>query len=141
MEISTEINQIFGKEMANLFAQTIPEEELSKKAQDIWKEMIKTDYDSWGKRHDSTLEHLVKEKILDRLYEKITEILNEPVNDEFLENKAREMVEKAKKVAEESIIRDMAYNMTQNVLSVYGRDENIVRGVLNNLNLKDSRSY
>ena len=53
----------------------------------------------------------------------------------MLENKARSMVEMARKIGEEAIIRDIANNLAKNVLSVYNRDEKIVQNVLAELNV------
>ena len=110
MEINTEMNKVFGQEMAKLFAA------------------------------NSEIEKYIKEQILDRLYEKITTILKEPINEEALEKKAREMVDKARRVGEEAIIRDMAYHMTDNVLSAYSRDERIVQEVLSEINLRQGNN-
>lgn len=130
MEINAEINKVFGTEMARLFAGTIPEEELKKKAAEVWEQMNRVGFDYCSRRKDTEIERAIKNEILDRLYGKIREILQEPVAIEILDRKAREMVENARKVAEEAIIRDMAGHMTENVLSVYGRNEDIIRQVM-----------
>ena len=39
MELNAEMNKIFGQEMAKLFAATISEEELQRKARDVWKNL------------------------------------------------------------------------------------------------------
>ena len=135
MEINTEMNRVFGTEMAKLFASTISEEELKTTADNIWKELNKST-DSWGSRKRPEIENLVREQIMNRLYEKIEAIMKEPINDELLEKKAREMVETARKVGEDAIIKDMAYHMTENMLSVYGRREEIVREVLYQINVQ-----
>ena len=135
MEINTEMNKIFGQEMAKLFAATINEEELTQKAQQVWNNMNKTEW-SYNYRTDSEIEKYIKDQILNRLYEKITTILKEPINEEALEKKAREMVDKARRVGEEAIIRDMAHHMADNVLSAYNRDERIVQEILSQMRLQ-----
>ena len=135
MEINTEINKVFGTEMAKLFAGSISEEQLKETAEKIWIDMNKSEKDTWGKRRDSDIEKYVKEIIKDRLYEKIKAILAEPVNEELLEKHAREMVAKAREVGEEIIIRDMARNYASNILSVYNRNEAVVNEVLNELHI------
>ena len=139
MEINAEMNKVFGQEMAKLFAATINEEELMQKAQQVWNNMNKTEW-SYNSRTDSEIEKYIKDQILNRLYEKIEIILKEPINEEALEKKAREMVDKARRVGEEAIIRDMARHMADNVLSVYNRDERIVQGVLGEMRLQQEKN-
>ena len=135
MELNAEMNKIFGQEMAKLFSATISEEELQRKAREVWKDLNRRE-DSWGCRRDPEIERFIKEEILKRLYEKIQAILEEPVSDEILEKKAREMVEAARKAGEEAIVKDMAQHMVNSALSVYGRSDDIVREVLQRLNLQ-----
>ena len=139
MEINAEMNKVFGQEMAKLFAATINEEELMQKAQQIWINMNKSEW-SYNSRTDSEIEKYIKDQILNRLYEKIEIILKEPINEKALEKKAREMVDKARRVGEEAIIRDMARHMADNVLSVYNRDERIVQGVLGEMRLQQEKN-
>ena len=139
MEINAEMNKVFGQEMAKLFAATINEEELTQKAQQVWINMNKSEW-SYNSRTNSEIENYIKDQILDRLYEKIKTILKEPINEEALEKKAREMVDKARRAGEEAIIRDIAHNMANNVLSVYGRDERIVQGVLSEMRLQQEKN-
>lgn len=134
MEINTEMNRVFGTEIAKLFASTISEEELQQTADKIWNNLnLNTDH--WGSRKVPEIERLIREKIVERLYTKIEAILAEPVNDELLEKKAREMVEKARQAGEEIIIRDMAANYAENILSVHGRRESIIQSVLAEMNI------
>lgn len=138
MDINTEINKVFGSEMAKLFAGTISEEQLKATAEKIWNDMNKSEKDpyGWGQRKDSDIERCIKEKIMDCLYGEIKAILDEPVNEELLKKHAREMVAKAREVGEEIIIRDMAKNYANNILSVYNRDEEIVHTVLHELRVE-----
>lgn len=139
MEINAEMNKVFGQEMAKLFAATINEEELTQKAQEVWNKMNKSEW-SYNSRTDSEIEKYIKNQILDRLYEKIKAIINEPINEETLEKKAREMVDKARRAGEEAIIRDMAYHMADNVLSAYNRNDRIVQEVLSEMNLRQENN-
>ena len=139
MEINAEMNKVFGQEMAKLFAATINEEELTQKAQQIWINMNKSEW-SYNSRTDSEIERYIKDQILNRLYEKIAAILKEPINEEALEKKAREMVDKARRVGEEAIIRDMANHMADNVLSAYSRNERIVQQVLAEMRLQQEKN-
>ena len=135
MELNAEINKVFGTEMAKLFADKISDEKLLAAAQKAWDELNKNEWD-YGKYKDSVIEKKIKEAILDRIYQKVKAILDEPIAEEILEKKAREMVDAARKAGEEAIIRDMAKNMANNALSIYGRDEQIVYQVMNQLHLE-----
>lgn len=135
MELNAEINKVFGEEMAKLFAAKISDDRLSVAAEKAWDELNKKEWD-YGKSKDSVIEKKIKETILNRIYEKVNAILDEPIAEETLEKKAREMVDAARKAGEEAIIRDMAKNMANNALSIYGRDENIVYQVMNQLHLE-----
>lgn len=136
MEINAEMNKVFGQEMAKLFAATINEEELKKKAQEVWREMNYQERSYYNSRTNSKIERYIEDQILNRLYEKIENILKEPINEEMLEKKAREIIDKARRAGEEAIIRDMANHMTNNALSVYSRDESIVQEILSRMNLQ-----
>lgn len=139
MEINAEMNKVFGQEMAKLFAATINEEELMQKAQQVWNNMNKSEW-SYNSRTEPEIEKYIKDQILDRLYEKIKTILKEPINEEALEKKAREMVDEARRVGEEAIVRDMAKHMADNVLSAYGRDDRIVQGVLAEMRIQKNNN-
>jgi len=139
MEINAEMNKVFGQKMAKLFAATINEEELTQKAQQVWNNMNKSEW-SYNSRTNSEIENYIKEQILNRLYEKITTILKEPINEKVLEKKAREMVDKARRAGEEAIVRDMAQHMVNNALSVYDRDERIVQEVLAQMRLQQEKN-
>lgn len=138
MEINAEMNKVFGQEMAKLFAATISEKELQQKAQEVW-DKLNLHNNSWGSRKEPEIERVIKEEILKRLYQKIEAILKEPIADEILEKKAREMVETARKIGEEAIIRDMASNMVNNALSIYSRNEAIVSDILRQINVQSER--
>ena len=136
MEINAEMNKVFGQEMAKLFAATIDEKELKEKTQEVWREMNYQERSYYNSRTNSKIERYIEDQILNRLYEKIENILKEPINEELLEKKAREMVGIAKRAGEEAIIRDMAKHMADNVLSVYSRDESIIQEILSQMNLQ-----
>ena len=129
MEINTEINRVFGTEMAKLFASNISEEEMQKTAQEIW-ENLNRNTDSWGRRQSSELEDYIKKVLLENLHNKILEILKEPENDAELEKRARAMIAKAQKVAEEAIVKDIARNMCERTLSVWNSHDKFVDDVL-----------
>ena len=129
MEINTEISRVFGEEMAKLFASKLSEEELDEMAGSCWLDMKKKQY-RYGSYEDSKIEELVKREIVRKLYDKINEILKEPINDEELEKKAREIVERARKVGEETIVKQMANGIAQYTLSAYTVHDKVVEDVM-----------
>lgn len=135
MELNTEINKVFGAEMAKIFAATISEEEIKEKAGNIWKDLNKSD-NRWGSRSDSALEAEVKRVLLDKLHEKIKEIINEPVNEEEFNAKAREMVAKARQIAEEGIVKQLAENIIGRTISTYNDYSRLTMDIMNEIRIK-----
>ena len=129
MELNTEIEKVIGTEIAKLFATTITEEEMMKKAQEVWGKINK-DTNSWGTRIDSELEIYIKQTLLKRIHEKIYEILEEPENEKSLEERAREMVTKAKQIADEAIVKAVAERIVDNTLNVYNSNAKFVQDVM-----------
>ena len=140
MEINTEINKVFGQEMAKLFCQSMDEEELKQKAQDIWREITKKDC-SWGSRSDSELEKYIKNELMREVLEEVKKILAEPQNMETVKARAREMVEESRRIAEKAIIESMATHMVENTLSVYNAQSKFTEDVMNTLHLKDANQW
>lgn len=109
--MGAEIYKIFGGEMAKAYAATIPQEQLAAEAQRVWEKMKNDgEYSQWS-RKDSTVERLIKNQIIDGLYEKIKEVLAEPQNDEALEKQARKMVEEARELANDEIVYQIAHGL------------------------------
>ena len=141
MEITTDITKVFGTEMAKLFASQISEEEMNKEAREIWDKLIQRRNDGWGSSKDSVLEEKIKQILITNLQNKITEILNEPVNEEMFRNQAKEMVEKARKIAEEGIIHLLAENMVARTLSPWHDNSRIVDNVIRELHVDPNDKY
>jgi len=142
MELNTEINKVFGQEMAKIFAATISEEEIKEKADKIWKD-LNNKIDRWGSRSDSALEAEVKRVLLDKLHEKIKEIINEPVNEEEFNAKAREMVAKARQIAEEGIVKQLAENIIGRTISTYNDYSRLTMDIMNEIRIRQesTRQY
>lgn len=103
MEINTEINKIFGQEMAKLFADSIDEAELKAKAKDAWREINRTS-DGWGTRRNSDIETMIKNELISRVKAEITEILATEEVKIDIHNRAQEIINEVRKRTEESII-------------------------------------
>lgn len=103
MEINTEINKIFGQEMAKLFADSIDETELKKRANDAWKEINRTT-DNWWNRKDSDIETMIKNELLSRVKDEVNAILATEEVQIDIRNRAQEIINKVRERTEESII-------------------------------------
>lgn len=103
MEINTEINKIFGQEMAKLFADSIDETELKEKAKDAWKEINRTT-DNWWNRRDSDIDNMIKNELLSRVKNEVNSILATEEVQIDIHNMAQEIINKVRKRTEEAII-------------------------------------
>lgn len=139
MEINTEINKVFGEEMAKIFASSISEETLKVKAEEMWKQLSNKP-NEWGNKQNSDIEKLIKNTLLDKLHEKILKILKEPVNEEMMEAHARELIDKARKVAEEAIVKSMANHLASTALSAWNVQDKFVSDVLMVLHTEEEKS-
>lgn len=137
MEFNTEINKVFGQEMAKLFAATVSQEEMEQQAQKVWRELT-TSTNTWNRRSDSELEVYIKNEFLTALHEEIKKVLAEPDNKEELEKRAREMVAEARRIGEEAIVKAMANNLVSGTLSVYNIHDKFVQDVMEVLRLRDN---
>lgn len=139
MELNTEINKVFGTEMAKLFASTISEEEILKHAQSAWDKIAKVQVDSYGRRKNPEIENYIRNEFVAALHNKVLEILKEPENEEVIEQHARELVNKAKQIADEAIVKAVAEGITTRTLSVYNTHEKFVMDVLTVLNTESEK--
>lgn len=95
MELNTEINKVFGKEMAKLFAASISEEDMMSAAKEAWKELNHRESSYWNCK-DSEVDKLIKSECLNRLKEAIQKITS---TEEF----QKQMSSLAKQIVEEII--------------------------------------
>lgn len=79
MELNTEINRVFGEEMAKVFSKSISEEEIMKAALEAWKQLNHKESSYWN-TEESQIDKLVKSVCLDRLKEEVEKITS---TDEF----------------------------------------------------------
>ena len=107
MELTAEITKVFGTEMAKLFAEQISEEELTKTAQEAWRELNNHEY-RYGDRQKSKLEKMISEMITDKVMDKVEELLKVPQNAEVINKEATRIVLEARSKASELIIERMA---------------------------------
>lgn len=140
MELNAEINKVFGQEMAKLFVASLDEEEMKRKATQIWQDITKKEY-KWGVYGDSELETYIKREFLQDIQARIKEILKEPQNADLVEKRAREMVAEARRIGEEAIIRAMAEHMVENTLSAYNNNDAFVSKVMGALHVSREGLY
>lgn len=138
MEFNTEINKVFGQEMAKLFAATVSQEEMEQQAQKVWRE-LNTSTSTWNRRSDSELEEYIKKEFLTALHEEVKKVLAEPDNKEELEKRAREMVAEARRIGEEAIIKSMAEHLVSSTLSVWNVQDKFVQDVMEVMRLRDNQ--
>ena len=73
MELNTEINRVFGEEMAKVFSKSISQEEIMNAAKETWKQLNYRDSSYWNTK-DSQIDKLIKSVCLDRLKEEVEKI-------------------------------------------------------------------
>ena len=79
MELNTEINRVFGEEMAKVFSKSISKEEIMNAAKEAWKQLNHKESSYWDTK-ESQIDKLVKSVCLDRLKEEVEKITS---TDEF----------------------------------------------------------
>lgn len=127
MEINTEINKVFGREMAALFAANISEEELKSKCEEAWQEITERPY-RYGNHERSILDKLISEEITKRVMIKVDEILKTPIPDEQIQKEANEIAEEAKKRAHEMMVNTIARNISNGMFNDYSDSYAIQNG-------------
>ena len=104
MEISTEINKIFGQEMARLYAEKISDEEMLKVAQACWRSMLTDNAGNSWNRRETEVDKIIKRELDKKLSAACEKILSSEEAQIDIEKKAKEMIEKIRQQAEEKII-------------------------------------
>lgn len=130
MEISTEINKVFGAEMARLFSDQITEEQLREAAEKAWIELNKKDSNFSNNYHgQSVLEREIKNQIFLRFKDEVEKILESESVQVDIEARAKELVKEIRKRAEEKIIE----RTSNNIAAMYcGYDGYNLRGFIIN---------
>lgn len=95
MELNTEINRVFGEEMAKVFSKSISQEEIMNAAKEAWKQLNYRESSYWNTK-DSQIDKLIKSVCLERLKEEVEKITS---TDEF----KAQMAVLAKQIVDEII--------------------------------------
>lgn len=143
MEINTEINKVFGTEMAKIFAESISEEEIKETASKVYKRLIEIPTDSWGRvKDESEIGKLIKSEILEKTRECVIEELKKPESKDVLKERAVRIVEKAKKLAEDEITEKIAANIVNRVIEYNFENYNLnqtLKNIVDRLNSLEER--
>ena len=118
MEISAEINKVFGTEMAKLFAEKITEEEMQQYARKAWSELNKKD-NSYFASGQSKLEDMVQKEVAKRLQEQIEAFLDTETVKADIQAEAEKIVTKIRERTAEKFIEE-ASNMLAGISTGYG---------------------
>ena len=118
MEISAEINKVFGTEMAKLFAEKITEEEMQQYARKAWSELNKKD-NSYFASGQSKLEDMVQKEVAKRLQEQIEAFLDTETVKADIQAEAAKIVTKIRERTAEKFIEE-ASNMLAGISTGYG---------------------
>ena len=117
MEISTEINKIFGTEMAKLFADQISEEEMQKYARNAWASLNRKEGPAWDQK--SKIEEIVQKEVAIRLHAQVVALLDsEPVKAD-IRTEAEKIVKNIRERTAEKFV-EQASDMLAGIATGYG---------------------
>ena len=111
MEITTEINKVFGEEMAKVFAKSLSEEELQAKANEVWKKLNFRESSSWYSSSESQIDKIIKEKMVESLTEKVNEITSSDEFKEEMQSIAKTMVKEIVEETHKKIVDEVSTRM------------------------------
>ena len=120
MELNTEINRVFGQEMAKLFAAQISEEELLKKARQVWADINNTGNSYWNK--DSDLVKEIKAQYSSRMKEEVNKIMETPAFKDQIQMDAKKFVDEMVQETRRKMINEVSNRMAGIWLNGYGSD-------------------
>lgn len=115
MELTTEINKVFGTEMAKLISSTISEEELKAVAMTAWNELTCRQRDSFRTYGNITSEinALVKKELLIRIEKAVNEILDSEEGKETIKEDAERLIQNIRTKSEEKIAESISDRVAQ----------------------------
>lgn len=118
MELNAEINRVFGQEMAKLFAAEISEEELLKKARQVWADINNTGNSYWNK--DSDLVKQIKAQYSSRMKEEVNKIMETPAFKDQMLMDAKNFVDEMVQETRRKMIDEISNRMAGVWLNGYG---------------------
>ena len=118
MEISAEINKIFGTEIAKIFAEQISEDEMQQYARNAWKTLTMKSGSQWFAQN-STLENMVEKEVAKRLQEQVEALLDTETVKADIHAEAEKMVTEIRKRTVEKFV-EAASDMLAGIATGYG---------------------
>lgn len=109
MNISAKVDEVFGNQLATLFAAEISDEDLLATARKAYNELnAKGPYN-----RDSRFEEILKDKLIKRYVQKIEEFLSLPAVEEEVNERAKRIISAAHEKAEEILTNNLAEGMAK----------------------------
>ena len=126
MNISAKVDEVFGNQLATLFAAEISDEDLLATARKAYNELnAKGPYN-----RDSRFEEILKDKLIKRYVQKIEEFLSLPaVEEEEVNERAKRIISAAHNKAEEILTNNLAEGMAKS--ATYNLDVAMLSSALN----------
>ena len=109
MEINTEINKIVGDHMAQLFSESITDEELREQARIVFNHLSANGFKS-GNKEPSYLERKIAECLTERIDRAVKTVI-ENTPDSVYEVAAREIIKNAEEIAKSEYTKELAKAM------------------------------
>ena len=128
MEISTEINKIFGTEMAKMFAEKITEEEMQEYARNAWASLNQKEGLAWAQK--SQIEEIVQKEVAIRLHAQVVALLETETVKADLQAEAEKIVTKIRERTTEKFI-EKASDVLAGIATGYGGGS--IRSVIQNI--------
>ena len=125
MEISANIEKVFGEELAKLYSEQISEEELKEAASKAFASISKGKYE-YGKYVESPLEKVINQLLLQRISDIVEMLLKKEENIKGLKEGAERIIAEARKVAHEKLVEKLANGFCNSAL--YSSDAQIISG-------------
>lgn len=134
MELNTEINRVFGQEMAKLFSSHISDEELLTRAKEVWHQMTREEY-VYGQSKGSQIDNIIKREFGERMAGAVRDIVQ---TEEFAERSKKEaeaivteiVTETHKKMVEEVSSRLAGMSVGGYGMGLHGIIEEVVASMM-----------
>lgn len=123
MEISASIEKAFGEELAKLYSEQISEEELKATAYKVFDSIRRGKYE-YGMYHESPLERVIGQLLLQRISDTVETLLKEEENIKGLKEEAELIIAEARKVAHDKLVEKLANGFCNSAL--YSSDSQFI---------------
>lgn len=107
MEISTEINKVFGQEMAKLFATQISEEEMLETAKSVWTDMQSESGPSWDRTSPESTK-VIKVALKEKLSEQVQALTETNEFKDECRTLAEQMVNEIREETHRKVVEEVS---------------------------------